>query len=63
MFEEYAQLIPVARLLVRSFFGDAVGSVEDAASNDIREIAFLGGCLIWNGADVCGGRIQLNLFC
>ena len=57
MFDEFAPPIPVARLLGRSGFGDAVGSVEAAASDDIQEITFLGGCLMWNDAAVCGGRI------
>ena len=62
MFEECAPPIPVARMLGRSGFGDAVESVKAVASNDIQEIMFLGGCLIWNDADVCGGRIWLNKF-
>ena len=52
MLEEYAPPIPVARLLGCNGFGDAVGSVEAAASNDIQEIRFLGICLIWNNAAV-----------
>ena len=62
MFEECAPHIPVARLLGRSGFGDAVGSVEASASNDIQETTFLGGCLMWNAAAVCCGRIWLNFF-
>ena len=49
-------------MLGRSVFGDVVGSVEAAASDDIQEITFLGGCLMWNDAAVCGGRIWLNCF-
>ena len=22
----------------------------------------MGGCLMWNNADVCGGRVRLNIF-
>ena len=53
---------PVARLLGRSGFGDAVGSVEAAASNDIQEITFLGSCLMWNNATVCCGKIWSKMF-
>ena len=60
MCEECVPPIPFFRLLGRSGFGDAVGCVEAAASNDIQEITFLGGCLMWNDAAVCGDRIRLN---
>ena len=43
-----------------SCFGDDIGSVETAASNYIQEIMLLGGCLMWNDAAVCGGRIWLK---
>ena len=62
MFEECAPPISVARLLGCSGFGGAVGSVEAAASDDIQEITLLGGCLMWNDAAVCGGRIWLKYF-
>ena len=62
MFEECAPHIPVSRLISRSGVGDAVGSVEAAASNNIQEIMLLGGCLMWNDAAVCGGRIWLKYF-
>ena len=62
MFEECEPTIPVSRLLGRSGFGDAVGSVKAAASDDIQEITFLGRCLMWNDAAVYGGRIWLKLF-
>ena len=52
MFEECAPPIPVARLLGRNGFFDAVGSVKTAASDDIQEETFLGSCLMWNGAAV-----------
>ena len=52
MFEECAPPIPVSRLIGRSVFGNALGSVEDAASDDIQEITFLGVCLMWNYAAV-----------
>ena len=57
MFEECAPSIPVARLLGCSGFGDSVGSVEAAASDDIQEITFLGDFLMWNNAAVYCGRI------
>ena len=62
MFEECAPPIPVARLLGRSGFGDAVGSVDDAASGNIQEITFMSDCLMWNNAAACGGRIWLRIF-
>ena len=51
MFEEFVPPIPVAILLGRSGFGNSVGKVKAAASDDIQEIMFLGGCLMWNDAD------------
>ena len=62
MFEECAPPTPVSRLIGRSGFGDAVGCVKSDASNDIQEIKFLGECLMWNDASVCGGRIWLIFF-
>ena len=56
MLEECAPPIPVSRLLGRSGFGNAVGTVEASARNNSQEIIFLGGCLMWNDAAVCGGR-------
>ena len=47
MFEECSPPFPVARLLDCSGFGDAVGSAEAAASDDIQEITFLGSCFMW----------------
>ena len=60
IFEECATHIPVSRLLGLNGFGDAVGCVDDDASNDIQDITFLGGFLMWNDAAVCGGRIWLK---
>ena len=60
MFEECSPPIPFSSLLGHSGFGDAVWSVEAAASYDIQEITFLGGCLIWNDAAVCCGMIWLK---
>ena len=57
MFEKCAPPIPVAVLIGRSGFGNAVGSVEAAARDDNQEITFLGICLICNNAAVCCGRI------
>ena len=62
MLEECTPSIPVARLLGRIGFGDAIGSVEAAASDDIQEITFLGIYLMWNNAAVCCGRIWLKCF-
>ena len=62
MLEECAPPFPVARLIGRSGFGNAVGSVEAAARNDIQEITFLGSCLMWNDAAVCCGKIWLKIF-
>ena len=62
MLEECAPPIPVARLLGHSGFGNSVGSVEAASSDDIQEIMFLGGYLMWNYAVVCCGRILLKTF-
>ena len=47
MSEECVPPISFSRLLGFSGFGNAVGSVKVAASNDIQEIKFLGGCLMW----------------
>ena len=62
MFEEYSPPFPVAILIGRSGFGDAVGSVEAAASDDIQEMMFLGSCLMWNNAAVCCGKIWSKIF-
>ena len=62
MFEECALPILVTILLGRSGFGDSVGCIDAAASYYIQEITFLVGCLMWNDAAVCGGRIRLK-FC
>ena len=62
MFEEYSPPFPVARLLGRSGFGEAVGSIEAAASDDSQEITFLGSCLMWNNAAVCCGKIWSKMF-
>ena len=60
MCEEFSPSISVARLLVRSGFGDAVGCVEDAAIDDIQDLTSLGGCLICNYVTVCCGRVRLK---
>ena len=62
MLEDFSLPFPVARLLGRSGFGNAVGSVEAAASDDIQEITFLGSCLMCNNAAVCCGKIWLKMF-
>ena len=62
MFEECPPPFTVASMLGRSGFGDAVGSVEAAASNDIQEITFLGSCLMWNNAAFFCGNIWSKMF-
>ena len=62
MLEECYLPFPVARLLGRRGFGNAVGSAEANASDDIQEITFLGSCLMWNDAAVCCGKIWLKMF-
>ena len=62
VFKECAPHNLVARLLDRSGFGDAVGSVKAASIDDIQEITFLGGCLMWKNAAVYCGRIWLKYF-
>ena len=62
MLEECDPTFPVARLLGRSGFDNAVGRVESAASDDIQEITFLGRYLMWNDAAVCCGKIWLKMF-
>ena len=62
MFEECDPPIPVSRLLGRSGFGDVIGSVEAAASDDIQDITFLGRCLMWNNDAVCCGKIWSKMF-
>ena len=54
MCEECVPPIPGTRLIGCSIFGDALGCVKAAVSNDIQEITSLGGCLMWNNAAVCG---------
>ena len=47
MLEECAPRFLFARLIGRNGFGDAVGSIEAAVSDDIQEITFMGSCLMW----------------
>ena len=61
MFEECAPPIPVARMLDRGRFDDAVGCVEAAASNDIKEITFLGSCLMYNDATLYDDTIRSSV--
>ena len=60
MFEERASPISFARLIACGGFGGAIRCVEAAASDDILGGKFLGSCLMWNYAAVCGGRILLK---
>ena len=62
MLEKCAQPFPVFIMLGCSGFGNAVGRVEAAASDDIQEITFLVSCLMWNDAAVCCGKIWLKMF-
>ena len=62
MFEEYSPPFPVSRLLGSSGFGNSVGIVEAAPSDDIQEITFLGSCLMWNNAAVWCGKIWSKMF-
>ena len=62
MFEECAPPIPVAIILGCSVFVNSVGSIEAAASDAIQEITFLGSCLMYDDAAVCGGRTRLKTF-
>ena len=45
-------------MLGGSCFDELIGHVEDAASEKIQEIIFLGGNLMWNVASVCGERMK-----
>ena len=62
MCEECAPSFPVSILFGYSGFGDSFNCVEDAASENIQGILFLGGSLMWNDAFVCGGIMELNCF-
>ena len=48
-------------MLGRSDFGDPLGHVEDAASENVQEIISMGDSLMCNYAAVCGGKMDLNL--
>ena len=41
-------IFPVARLIGRSSFGDSIGRVEDASSDNIQDMISLGGIFMWN---------------
>ena len=63
MFQECAPPIQGCQTAcLQWFFGNAVGCVEATASNDIQDITFLGGALMWKYANVCGDRIRLKTF-
>ena len=62
MYEKCASSIPVSRLFGHSGFVDSVGCVDVDASDDTREITSLRGCLMWNDAAICGGRVLLKIF-
>ena len=48
-------------LIGRCGFVNSFNRVEDAGSDNIQEIIFLGRGLMWNNAAVCGGRIDLKI--
>ena len=54
MCEECVPYIPIYRMLGGTCFDYSIGHVEDAASERIQEIIFLGGNLMCNVAAVCG---------
>ena len=60
MCEECAPYFPVAILLGCSDFGYSFNRVEDAASDNIQGITFLGKSLMWNDTAVCGGIMELS---
>ena len=45
-----------------SSFEYLFGHVDDAASENIREVISMGSGLMWNDSDVCGGNMDLNIF-
>ena len=61
--DECAPSFLVARLLGCSGFGDSLGHVENAASDNIQEVISMGGSLMWNYATVCGGIFDLTFIC
>ena len=61
MCEEFAPSFLVTIMLGRSAFGNCFGHIEDAASDNIQDIIFLGGGLMLNDADLFGGRTKLKI--
>ena len=56
--EGCAPSLPVARLHGRGDLVDSFGCFDDAASENIQEIIFLGCGFMWNYAAVCGGKME-----
>ena len=48
-------MVPVARLIGRSGFGDSFGYFEDTDSDNIQEVISMGRGWIFHDAAVCGG--------
>ena len=63
MCEECAPYFPVTKLLGCSSFGNYLGRVEDAACDNIQEVIYMGGILMWNYATICGGIMYLTFIC
>ena len=62
MCEECAPSVPVTILLGLSGSVDYFGCVYDTDSDNSQEVISLGSGLMWNDADVYGGRIVLEMF-
>ena len=61
MCEESALYFPVARLIGNSGFGDYFGHIDDAASDNIHEVIYMGSGLMCNDSAVCGRRMDLKI--
>ena len=59
--EEFIPSVLFSRLLGCSGFGDSSVCVEDDDSENIQEIIFMGGGLMWNDEALCGGRMELKI--
>ena len=59
--EECEPSFTVSRLLGISIFGNSLGHDKDAASENIQEIIYLGGILMWNDAAFWGDRMEFKL--
>ena len=59
MYDNCEPSVLVVILLGHILFGNSFGCVDDAASENIQEIISMGSGLMWNFANVCGGRMYL----